>query len=109
MKAYLIYKSSGGYSQSLVGLFLNENKAKAFVREKNEKHKDEIKKYEKCSKCRCKNCANEDDPIFLYKDSCGKAVMKEDRYGLYCENDDSDFYETVESDEYWISEVEILD
>jgi hypothetical protein len=108
-KAYLIYESwSNTADSSIVGVFLDEKKADEYIEEHGKLRKEENARYEKCYKCRCNNCANEDEEIFLLKDSCDKAIIKEDRHGLYCENDDSDFYETVSSDDFWKVEKDIL-
>jgi hypothetical protein len=108
-KAYLVYESwSITADSSVVGIFLDEKKADEYIEIHGKERQEENKRYEKCYKCRCHNCANEGDPIFLFRSSCDKAVIKEDRHGLYCENDDSDFYETVSSNDYWKVETDIL-
>ena len=109
-KAYLVYGSWGICDDSsIVGIFLDENKADEYIKEHNKAREEENKRYEKCSKCRGENYANEEDgAIFRFKNSCGKAIIKEDRHGLYCENDDSEYYETVHSNSYWKVETDIL-
>lgn len=109
-KAYLVYTSWGRCDDSsVVGVFLDESKADEYIKEKNKAYEEEMKNNEKCSKCRCENYEHEDENIFLYRSSCEKAEIKEDRYGEYCENDDSEYYQSVTSDEYWKKETDILE
>jgi len=103
-KAYLVYESWGICDDSsVVGVFLNENKADEYVKEHRKDRKDEMERYEKCNKCK-----EEGGEIFILKKSCENAVIKEDRHGLYCENDMSDYYRGVDSNDYWKVETNIL-
>jgi hypothetical protein len=109
-KAYLVYESwSITADSSVVGVFLDEKKADEYVEIHSEKRRQENERYEKCFNCRNKICkSDEEGNGFNFKDTCENAVIKKDRHGLYCENDNSDFYETVYSNDYWKVEVDIL-
>jgi hypothetical protein len=104
-KAYLVYKSWGICDDSsVVGVFLDEKIADEYVEEHGKNRIIEMKRYEKCYECKEK-----DNEMFKFKlkDLCENAVIKEDRHGLYCENDMSDFY-SISSDDYWKVETDIL-
>jgi hypothetical protein len=102
-KAYLVYGSWGICDDSsVVGVFLDEIKADAYVEEHGRQRKEEEQVYEKCHKCR------RDREIFEFKNTCDKAEIKTDRHGLYCENDMSDWYNCVGSNSYWKEEVDII-
>jgi len=108
-KAYLVYESWGICDDSsVIGVFLDENNADEYVKEHNKEREEEIKLYEKCSKC-IERRTNENEETFRLKDSCENAVIKEDRHGLYCENDMSDFYKGANSNAYWKVEKDILE
>jgi len=105
-KAYVIYESWGTCDDSsVIGVFLDENKANEYIKERNKDREKETEYYGKCSKCRK---TTEDKEIFKYENSCKNAVIKEDRHGLYCENDMSDFY-SMSSNSYWKVETNILE
>lgn len=109
-KVFLVYKTWGICDDSsVVGVFLNERKADEYIEVNNKAREEENKRHEKCSRCRGENYTNEEDSsVFRFENTCDKAVIKEDRHGLYCENDDSDYYETVHSNSYWKVETDIL-
>ena len=90
--------------ESVIGVFLDEKKADEYVKEHNKDREEEMKLYERCNKC----IEGTNKKTFNLKDSCENAIIKEDRYGLYCENDMSDYYRGANSNSYWKVEKDIL-
>ena len=89
-KAYIVYESLGYCADSSpIMVFLDEKKCDEFIAEKNKDYYEDIRREKECKRCRgCKNdWDNAEDGVFLLKDTCGRASIGTDRYGMYCEND----------------------
>ena len=108
-KAYEVCVSWGTCDDSsVVGIFLDEERADAYIAEHRHARELDEKQHEKCSQCKGRNYANEEDgSIFRFKNTCDKAKIKEDRHGLYCEHDLSEYY-SITSNDYWKNEYDIL-
>lgn len=109
-KVYIISESWGSCDDSsIVGAFMDEEKADQYVEEQNIPRVLEVKQEQICNKCRRLGGyhGNQDGACFDLKDTCEKAVIKEDRNGLYCENDTSG-YHSSSTNSYWKTEVEII-
>lgn len=90
-----------GYSDTLIKVYLSEEKCKKAVADENEKEQKLYNRYQKC-----RNCKGNDGQEFNQSEICPEAKILTDRYGKYCENDhDDNTY--LEHDTYDYIEVEI--
>ena len=93
--AYIVYESWNICDDSSpIAVFLNEKKCDDFIKEKNKDWEDDDKKQEECEKCRGCNddYGNAKDDVFLLKDTCKRASIGTDRYGMYCDNDQHEYH-----------------
>lgn len=104
-KCYLVYESwCTCDDSSVIGVFLDKDKAEEYIRVKNIDRKKEEVKHEKCALC---VEYTEGETCFKLKDICEEAKILKDRHGDYCENDMSDYYQAISTNSYWIVESEL--
>ena len=86
MKYYVVTASPAFVDDfdSQVAVFKDEEKCKSYVEEHNEKYNQAMCNIEMCTRC---HTYDEDVDIFDLKNSCPRASIYEDRYGLYCGNE----------------------
>lgn len=95
-KAYIVYESWNTCDDSdPIAVFLDEKKCDEYIAEKNKDWKEDDRRQDECSKCRC--CDKDDygnvkENTFLLKDICGRASIGKDRYGMYCDNDSHEYH-----------------
>lgn len=111
MKAYIVYEYQITWDDSFpIAVFLDEQKCDEFIKEKNKAWEEDHKKYEECCKCRNGDSwgyHNNEDDVFLLKDSCDRAKIEKDRHGLYCENEIN--YYGIESKHYTKTVVDLIE
>ena len=110
-KAYIVYQSWDTCDDSNpIAVFLDENKCNEFITEKNKAWYEDNKREKQCMECRgCKHDLDDaEDGVFLLKDTCGRANIGTDRYGVYCENDLHE-YKQRSSDYYSKRKVDLMD
>lgn len=110
-KVYLVSESWGTCDDSsYVGAFLDEKQANDYITEHRKPREADEKQHERCRKCRRCDSKNYGDrnEYFDLRNQCDKAIIKKDRNGKYCENDLSEYY-SISSNDYWKTEVELLD
>ena len=93
--AYIVYESWGvSDDSSPIAVFLDEKKCDEFIAKKNKDWKEDDRKQEECEKCRGCNddYGNAQDGVFLLKDTCKRASIGTDRHGMYCDNDQHEYY-----------------
>ena len=94
-RAYIVYESWNTCDDSSpIAVFLDEKKCDEYIAEKNKDWKEDDKKQEECEKCRGCNddYDNAKDGVFLLKDTCKRASIGTDRYGMYCDNDQHEYH-----------------
>lgn len=109
-KAYIVYEWAVTWDDSFpVAVFLDEQKCDEFIKEKNKAWEEDHKKYEQCNKCRYDDSGfyHNDDNDFILQDLCGRAEIKKDRHGLYCENE-LDYYD-IKSKHYTKTVVDLIE
>ena len=95
-KAYIVYQSWNTCDDSSpIAVFLNEKKCDEFITEKNKDWYEDDRRMEECKTCRgCKNDWDDvEDGVFLLKETCNRANIEIDRYGMYCGNDMHEYHE----------------
>jgi len=110
-KAYIVYQSWNVCNDSSpIAVFLDEKKCDEFIKEKNKDWYEDDRRMEECEKCRAchDNYGNVRDGVYLLKDTCGRANIGVDRYGMYCENDVHEYHQR-QSDYYSKYEVDLID
>lgn len=110
-KAYIVYQSWNALDDSSpIAVFLDEKKCDEFIAEKNKDWYEDNRRKEECEECRCCDYWHDEakDGVFLLKDACGRANIKNDRYGMYCENDMYE-YHRCSSDYYSKYEIDLMD
>lgn len=109
-KAYIVYQSWNTCDDSSpIAVFLDEKKCDEFIAEKNKDWYEDDRREEECKKCRgCKHdWEDAEDGVFLLKETCGRADIGTDRYGMYCENDMHEYHRRS-SDYYSKYEVDLM-
>lgn len=105
VKGYMIYKCEPGSDVSEdVKVVLDIKKGKDFVKKMNKPREEEEKLLEQCDLCIKDNCHTEER--FTLRKCCNRANIKNDRYGVYCENSIEDYYE-LRTTEYYGREIEV--
>lgn len=110
-KAYIVYESWQTCDDSSpIAVFLDEKKCDEFIEEKNKDWKEDDRRMEECEKCRgCDGSyGSAKAGVFLLKDTCGRANIGTDRYGMYCDNDAHE-YHSRSSNHYSKWAVDLLD
>lgn len=110
-KAYIVYESWNTCDDSSpIAVFLDEKKCDEFIAEKNKDWYEDDRRMEECSKCRGCDRNPFDEPeeyTFDLQNSCGRAKIDRDRYGMYCENDAHEYYKRS-SNYYSKYEVDLM-
>ena len=111
-KAYIVYQSWNTCDDSSpIAVFLDEKKCDEFIAEKNKDWYEDDRRMEECSRCRRCNINPFSEPeenVFDLQNLCGRAKIDKDRYGMYCENDCSEYHHRS-SDYYSKYEVDLID
>ena len=108
-KAYVISHSWGVCDDDSIDcVMLDKEKAQEYVDKMNEPRRVAKKLYEKCCECRNDEYDCEVQGQYKLKESCELCKMNKDRYGEYCENDKSDYYQALSGTDLWfMEEVEL--
>ncbi len=87
MDAFVVYGSGvldDGWDT--IGIFLDIDKGKEFIKSKNTEREAEQELVNMCSKCTDDDYGNGEN-TFKLKSTCDRCCMKKDRHGIYCENE----------------------
>ena len=105
MKCYVVTKSPiyvDGYDSQII-VFVDKNEAKEFVEDHNIAYDNLMNQAKICETCHTYDSDNE---CFKLEHTCDFASVKEDRNGLYCENEKTLYDEGI--DYYSYTEVEFI-
>jgi len=105
MKCYVVTRNPiyvDGYDSQIV-VFLDENKAKGYVEYHNVPYDNVINQAKVCETC---HTYDDEKECFKLEHKCDLASVKEDRNGLYCENEKSQYDSGI--DYYSYEEVEFV-
>ena len=105
MKCYIVTKSPiyvDDYDSQIM-VFADENKAKEFVEDRNIPYDNLMNQAKICETC---HTYDSDKECFKLEHTCDIASVKEDRNGLYCENEKSQYDTGI--DYYSYEEVEFV-
>lgn len=70
----------------LHGVFLDIEKGRKYIKEKNMPYENDRKLASECYKCVIENHDRDIDDVFKNRDICIRACIETDRYGEYCKN-----------------------